>query len=424
MTTSQHRTPEPPTVPRLFAAEGPGLSEHHARFGALPEVAGLDLIQSLDQAGLSGRGGAGFPAGRKIASVTGRGPVVVANGAEGEPLSRKDAVLLTQAPHLVLDGLEAAAGAVGADNVYLYVPSRVVRAVTYALEERRGAGLDRYKVSVVEAPDTFVAGEESAVVRRIEGGPALPRDRKAITAISGVRGRPTLVNNVETLAHLALIVRFGARWFRSVGDQAAPGSMLVTLSGAVNNRRVIEVPTGTLLRDLIILSGATDPRAVRAVLVGGYHGSWIPAAAFAGTRLSRTGLTSFGASPGAGIIHALAANECGLARTAVIAAYLADQSARQCGPCRNGLPRLAQLLDELAHSRVDDVLLNEVRRVAGLIDGRGSCRHPDGTARLVRSALDTFATDIEHHRHGRCDTALVSMSQTGQSHPRHGTRTT
>ena len=394
------------------------------RFGTLPEAAGLELIQSLDQAGLSGRGGAGFPAGRKIASVTGRGPVVVANGAEGEPLSRKDAVLLTQAPHLVLDGLDTAAGAVGADKVYLYVPSHVVPAVTYALEERRGAGLDRYKITVVEAPDTFVAGEESAVVRRIEGGPALPRDRKVFTAISGVRGRPTLVNNVETLAHLALILRFGPRWFRSVGDQADPGSMLVTLSGAVNNRRVIEVPTGTLLTGLIIRSGATDPRHVRAVLVGGYHGSWIPAAAFAGTRLSRAGLASLGASPGAGIIHALAANECGLARTADIAAYLADQSARQCGPCRNGLPRLAQLLNDLAYSRVDDALLNEVRRVAGLIDGRGSCRHPDGTARLVRSALDTFATDIEHHRHGRCDAALVSMSQTGHGHPRHGMRTT
>ena len=424
MTTSPHRTAEPPPMPRLFAARGPGLAEHHLRFGTLPQGAGVELVASIDQAGLSGRGGAGFPTGRKIAAVTGRRPVVVANGAEGEPLSRKDAVLLTRAPHLVLDGLHGAAQAVGADTVYLYVPSHVVPAVTYALDERRAAGLDRYKVAVVEAPDTFVAGEESAVVRRIEGGPALPRDRKVITAISGVRGRPTLVNNVETLAHIALIARFGPRWFRSVGDQADPGSMLVTLSGAVNNRRVIEVPTGALLTGLIGRSGATDPRAVRAVLVGGYHGSWIPASAFDGTRLSRAALASLGASPGAGIIHALAANECGLARTANIAAYLADQSAGQCGPCLNGLPRLAQLLDDLAYSRVDDALLNEVRRMAGLIDGRGACRHPDGTARLVRSALDTFATDIEHHRHGRCDAALVSVSETGHDRPRHGMRTT
>ena len=283
--------------------------------------------------------------------------------------------------------------------------------MTHALDERRAAGLDRHKVTVVEAPDTFVAGEESAVVRRIEGGPALPRDRRVVTAISGVRGRPTLVNNVETLAHIALIARFGPRWFRSVGDQADPGSMLVTLSGALNNRRVIEVPTGALLTDLITRAGATDPRTVRSLLVGGYHGSWIPADAFDGTRLSRAALASFGATPGAGIVHALAVDDCGLARSADIAAYLAEQSARQCGPCRNGLPRLAQLLGELAYSRVDDAVVDEVRRMAGLIDGRGSCRHPDGTARLIRSTIDTFATDIEHHRHGRCEAALVSVSQ-------------
>ena len=423
MTTSQRRTPEPPTMPRLFAAGGAGLAEHHLQFGALPDVAGRVLVESLDRAGLTGRGGAGFPAGRKIAAVTGRRPVVVANGAEGEPLSRKDAVLLTKAPHLVLDGLDAAAGAVGAETVYLYLPSHITPAVTSALAERRAAGLDRCTVTVVEAPDTFVAGEESAVVRRIEGGPALPRDRKVITAISGVRGRPTLVNNVETLAHIALIARFGPRWFRTVGDPADPGSLLLTLSGALRNRGVVEVPTGALLSGLIARSGATDPRTVRAVLVGGYHGKWIPTAACDGTRLSQAALVSSGVSPGVGVIHALAKNECGLARTANIVAYLADQSARQCGPCLNGLPRLAQLLDDLAYTRVGDAHLKELHRMAGLINGRGACRHPDGTARLVRSALRAFATDIEHHHHGRCEAALVSVPETRHDHPRRGTRT-
>ncbi|SBS75513.1 NADH:ubiquinone oxidoreductase, NADH-binding (51 kD) subunit [uncultured Mycobacterium sp.] len=399
-----------PQLPRLLAAPGPGLAEHHLQFGPLPDAVGRDLIPLLEEADLSGRGGAGFPTARKIAAVTGPKPVVVGNGAEGEPLSRKDAVLLTQAPHLVLDGLDAAAAAVEADEVYLYVHSAAVPAVTRALDERRAAGLDRYTVAVVEAPDRFVAGEESAAIRRIEGGPALPRDRTVMTAIAGVRGRPTLVNNVETLAHIALITRFGPRWFRSVGDQADPGSMLITLSGALNNTGVTEVPTGVLLRSVIERNGGTDLRTVRAVLVGGYHGSWIPAKAFEDNGLSRAGLKVLGASPGAGVIHALGVGECGLERTAEIATYLAEQSARQCGPCRNGLPRLEQLLNDLAYTRVNDSLIKEIRRIVRLVEGRGSCRHPDGTARMIRSALGAFATDIEHHRHRSCEATAVSQS--------------
>ena len=391
--------------PRLLAASGRTLADHHKRFGPLPTVDGPELIAAIDAAGLSGRGGAGFPAAVKLAAVSGPKPVVVANAAEGEPLSRKDAVLLKRAPQLVLDGLEAVATAVNADKAYLYLHPDAVPAATKALDERRTAGLDPHKITLVEAPDRFVAGEESAVVRRIEGGPALPRDRVVVTAISGVHGRPTLVNNVETLAHVALIARYGAEWFRSVGDADDPGTMLVTLSGAVDHQGVLEVPTGTLLTDLIRHHGGTDPRAMSAILVGGYHGTWLPADTFDGTRLSRTGLEHLGATPGAGIIHALGRTECGLVRSAEIVAYLADESARQCGPCKKGLPRLAELVDELAYGRANDPLVKEILRITRLVDARGACRHPDGTARLVRSALRAFVTDIELHHHDRCTAA-------------------
>ena len=391
----------PPTMPRLFAA-GPGLADNRARFGELPEIVGPELISQLEQAGLSGRGGAGFPTPRKLAAIHGTKPVVIGNGAEGEPLSHKDATLLSRAPHLVLDGLQAAADAVNAHKVYLYLHQNAVPAAEKALDERRAAGIDRHAVTVITAPDTFVAGEESAAIRHVEGGPALPRDRTVVSAVAGVHGRPTLVNNVETLAHIGLIARFGADWFRSVGDDADPGSMLVTLSGAVADPGVIEVPTGVLLTDLLARAGAGE---LRAILVGGYHGTWIPAGALEGLRLSRASLQTVGASPGAGIIHALPKDVCGLARTAQITEYLAGESARQCGPCRNGLPTLALLLAELASNRVDDALVTEIRRVTGLVDGRGSCRHPDGTARMIRSALVAFASDVEAHRRRTCESA-------------------
>ena len=293
----------------------------------------------------------------------------------------------------------------------MYVPSRAIGDSQDALRERRSAKVDRHRVTVVEAPDGFVAGEESAVIRRVEGGPALPRDRTGLDSTSGVRGRPTLVNNVETLAHIALIARYGPQWFRSVGDPSEPGTMLVTLS-AGPTRSVLEVPTGTPLADLVGHLGFTDSRRLRAVLIGGYHGTWIPGATATRARLSRSGLAHLGASPGAGVVHALPIDQCGLARTADILDYLAGESARQCGPCLNGLPQLARLFDELAYRTVDDGLLDEVYRMIGLVDGRGSCRHPDGTARFARSALDTFASDISHHRDGRCEAALAAMPDT------------
>ena len=402
--------PTGPDAPRLLSAPDPSLAAHLACFGERPHPSRTELISSLSEAGLSGRGGAGFPTGRKIEAITGEKTVAIGNGAEGEPLSRKDAELLKRAPHLVLDGLQTAATAIGADKAYLYLHAEATGPVKQALQERQSAGVDQLRVEVLEAPERFVAGEESAAIRRIEGGPALPRDRVVVAAVSGVRGRPTLVNNVETLAHLALIARFGPDWFRSVGDPEDPGTMLVTLSGAVKREGVAEVPTGMPLTDLLRQAGGSDPCDVAAVLVGGYHGSWIPATDFAAARLSRPALKTVGASPGAGIIHAIATTECGLDRTAAIARYLADQSAQQCGPCFKGLPKLADSLDDLAHGRANDQLVAEVRRLVRLVEFRGACRHPDGTARMVRSALHTFAADIELHRARRCSAAEAAVS--------------
>lgn len=386
---------------RLFAAAGAGFAAHRAEFGDLPAVTRDGLVRWLDEAGLTGRGGAGFPTGRKIDSVGSRHPVVIGNGAEGEPLSAKDVTLLARAPHLVLDGLELAANALAAQSVSLYVPAHASADVQRALGERAQTAPHRCRITVVEAPDDFLAGEESAVVSRVAGGPARPRDRTVRPTKSGVRGRPTLVSNVETFAHIALIARFGPAWFRAVGDPAQPGTMLATVSATFMPTSVVEVPTGIALGDIVTHAGST-PYRLQALLVGGYHGSWVPGAALRQAQLSRNGLAAFGATPGAGVLHLLGYDECGLARTAEVAAYLADQSARQCGPCRFGLPRLSTLLAELAFGEVSDELLGEVHRMVGLIDGRGSCRHPDGTARFVRSALAVFESDIAHHRRGCC----------------------
>jgi NADH:ubiquinone oxidoreductase subunit F (NADH-binding) len=293
------------------------LSEHVQRTGQLPwQGPGGRLIGLLERAGLTGRGGAGFPTWRKLAAVAiGERPVVIGNGAEGEPASAKDRTLLTRAPHLVLDGLQLAAEAVGAADCYLYVPARIADRVRQAMAER--AGRDRFAVTVVEAPDTFVAGEESAVIARIAGRRALPTDKVDLVVRSGLRGRPTLVQNAETLAHLAVIAHRGPAAFRRSGTEAEPGSFLATIGGAVAAPGVYEAPYGIRLGALLDLAGG-PATPLAAVLVGGYHGAWLPIADARSAPMSRAGLAPFGATPGAGVVHALPASYCGLVETARI----------------------------------------------------------------------------------------------------------
>jgi NADH:ubiquinone oxidoreductase subunit F (NADH-binding) len=384
---------------RLLPASLPDLDAHRRTHGPLPQP--RDLIGLVGEAGLTGRGGAAFPTARKLAAVAAAGrtrPVVVANGTESEPASQKDRALLAHAPHPVLDGLHLVAQALGADRAIAYLPRAAGDRLAEQVAQRRAAGWDRLAVEIMVAPPGFVVGEESAVVSAVEGGPAKPRDKRRLIVEAGVRGAPTLVQNVETLAHIALIARHGPTWFRGQGTADEPGTFLVTVGGAVKTPGVYEHPLGASLSAL--LSAAGGPLGpLQAVLVGGYHGAWVPPDPE--LPVSRAALAAHGTGPGAGVVLPLPAQACGLAESARIARYLADQSAGQCGPCRNGLPHLADTLGRLAHGG-GAALAEEVRRMTALVTGRGACHHPDGTARFVRSTLLAFSAEVELHLAGRC----------------------
>ncbi|MGH3176944.1 MAG: NADH-ubiquinone oxidoreductase-F iron-sulfur binding region domain-containing protein, partial [Streptosporangiaceae bacterium] len=205
------------------------------------------------------------------------------------------------------------------------------------------------------------------------------------------------------LAHLALIARYGPRWFRAVGTAAEPGSMLTTIyhpdgTGHITGH-VQEAAIGTPLRTL--LAGADD--GVQAWLVGGYHGSWLPMPDAAGITLDNASLRRFGAAAGAGVLAALPSGRCGLTETARVTRYLAAESAGQCGPCLNGLPRIAAALAELAEpGNHRSQTRADLNRWSGLVEGRGACHHPDGTVRFVRSALIVFEPEIQRHARGHC----------------------
>lgn len=399
-TLGERRRAEP--APRLLTGAGAELDRHRQVHGAMP-VPGPELIAMAQAAGLTGRGGAAFPSARKLAATDRASgvPVVIANGAEGEPLSRKDAVLLDRSPHLVLDGLSAAASAIGADTAFLCVPAHRVAPLQTVINARRRSGWDATPVTVVPTPGRFVDGEKSALIDLVSGGPGRPTDQRRSASVSGVNGRPTLVHNVETLAHLALIARGGPRWFRERGTADEPGTMLVTLAGADAIDGVLEIDMGTPLGAVLRSVPSLDPADLRAVLVGGFHGTWIDRAQVGRLSMSARTLSSVGASPGAGVLRYLRRDECGLASASAIVDYLAGETAGQCGPCRFGLPALAEAMAELL-GRGGAENAARVVRLADTIDRRGACSHPDGTARMVRSACAVFADDVAAHAVGRC----------------------
>jgi NADH:ubiquinone oxidoreductase subunit F (NADH-binding) len=359
------------------------------------------LLDAIEQSQLRGRGGAGYPTAAKLRAVAGgRGrKFVLANGVEGEPPSGKDKVLLRYVPHLVLDGIEVAARAVGANQAIVAVSEAAASELAVlqnALRDR--AGSDRVETRIMAVPDKFVAGEETALINAVAGGPPRPTATPPRPFKRGIDGRPTLVQNVETLAQLALIARRGPAWFREIGTHDEPGSALVTLSGAVRLPGVYEVPLGTALHELVAEAGGTT-EPPRAVLVGGYFGTWLDAGTAFGCDLSEASLGGAGAMLGARAIVVLPKSSCALAEVARVSRFLADESAGQCGPCVHGLDAIAGAAVSLSRSESAAAVLR-IRRWLEQVQGRGGCRHPDGAARLIESALDVFADEVALHTRG------------------------
>jgi NADH:ubiquinone oxidoreductase subunit F (NADH-binding) len=385
-----------PALPRLLAPGG------HTR--ADVAYRRERLVEAVAEAGLRGRGGAAFPTAvkmRAVAAARGRRALVV-NGAEGEPMSAKDRVLMEVAPHLALDGAALAAEAVGACDVMIAVKrsaSLAHESLRRALAERRDAS----RMDVRSVPDGYVAGEETALLSGLNGGAAKPALALRRPYERGLARRPTLVCNVETFAHVALIARRGAPWFRELGPAEHAGSALVTLGGAIARPGVYEIALGMPIVQVIDSAGGRSA-PVRALLVGGYYGAWLPPEAIASLRLDNGSLREWDAALGVGAVVALPADACPVAEVARVVRWMAGESAGQCGPCVYGLDALASALASLAAGTAGRGVSARLGRWCAQVAGRGACRHPDGVVRFVRSALDVFAEEFEdHRRHGPCD---------------------
>jgi NADH:ubiquinone oxidoreductase subunit F (NADH-binding) len=395
-------------LPRRAVPED--LDAHLGGLGPRPTLESSAMIDALDQSGLRGRGGADFPTGVKWRAViehTQRGgeAVVVANAAECEPASFKDRFLIAYRPHLVLDGLEHAAEAVGARRVVIYTTrshSDIEAALRVAIRERRRRNETERFIDVQVGPNRYVAGEETALIARVSGHLAKPKVVPPRPFQRGVDQLPTLVQNVETLAHAALVARFGAAWFRSVGTPRSPGTALLTVSGAVRTPGVLEAACDTTVGAIVDRAGGIEAEPA-AVLLGGYFGRWVAADRIWNKTIDADALRSVGASLGTGVLVVVPATTCGITETDRVLSFLASQTAGQCGPCHVGWPAIAETFHKVATGRARPAALDLLTRWSTDVRGRGACRHPDGAMLFLASAMEVFAADLRHHlKHGEC----------------------
>lgn len=352
---------------------------------------------------MRGRGGAWFPTWRKWAAVAEHSDghsVVVINASEGEPLSAKDRTLISLRPHLVLDGAAVAAASVGADDIVLYLSrgaTSTEKTIQRAIRERGRSGRPEPPIRIVRTSHRYIAGESSAVINRVSGGPSKPKFSVQRSSEKGVNDRPTLVQNAETLAHAAMIARYGGDWFRQLGTQTSPGSTLMTVLGNVKHPGVYEVDLSARLGGVLEAAGGTVTPAGGALL-GGYFGTWLPPALLRDLPLDVDGLRSaYGASLGCGVVAVLPQGGCGVMEASRIFSYLAAETAGQCGPCVNGLGAIAETMERIAASNAGPGDLELVRRWIEMVRGRGACHHPDGAVGLLASALSVFDDHLKSH---------------------------
>jgi NADH:ubiquinone oxidoreductase subunit F (NADH-binding) len=381
------------------------LATHRAVHGGQQHRGHRELAAEATDGRLLGRGGAAFPVARKLAATSpGRSVEVVVNGSESEPASRKDRTLMTLAPHLVLDGALVVARALRTRRITIAVHEAAAHdSLMQALDERRAAEPHPERIAVRRQSSGFVGGEVRAVLNGLEGRATVPPGRRTLPSVRGLHGSPTFASNVETFAQLALLVSLGARRYAEVGDPQEPGTTLLTLLGDVPRPGVVEVPTGLPLEAL--LPGDTGP-----ILIGGYHGHWVPDAR--GLRLTRPFLREAGAPLNAGVVARVPESGCALAEVAAVSSWLAAQSAGQCGPCLFGTAAVARDVSALLHGHpAPDV----TARLHGLVR-RGACAHPDGTAAFVASALSSMPAEIEAHAHrGGCGRPWLGVLPLGDA---------
>jgi len=379
--------------------------------GLSPEA----VIAEIEVSGLRGKGGAGFPTGRKwrlVRAAAGETKYVIANGDEGDPGAFMDRMLLESFPYRVLEGLRIAAFAVGASEAIIYIRAEYPLAVARTKEAIRQCaergffdleGAPAFRVRVVEGAGAFVCGEETALIASLEGRRGHPRHRPPYPATAGFKGRPTLVNNVETLACVPWILRRGAAAFAQLGTGSSRGTKVFALAGKIQRGGLIEVPMGMTVREVVedIGGGVAEGRCFKAAQIGGPSGGCVPAR-LGHTPVDYEALLAVGAMMGSGGFVVLDDEDCMVDIARYFLSFTQSESCGRCAPCRIGTARLLELLQALCEGKAEPDCLTEIEALCASIKATSLCGLGRTAPNPVLSTLRHFRDEYEAHVSGRC----------------------
>ena len=395
------------------------IDEYIARDGyfgaakALTEMTPDEIIAEVKASGLRGRGGAGFPAGRKwefARASEGDVKYVLCNADEGDPGAFMDRSILEADPHAVLEGMIVAARAINAHQGYIYCRSEyplAVKRLEIAIEQAEaygllgqdilGSGFD-FNIDVYQGAGAFVCGEETALMRSIEGKRGMPRTRPPFPAEKGLWEKPTILNNVETLANIPQIILNGGSWYSTVGTDTSKGTKVFALSGDVNNIGLVEVPMGATLRTMIYDVGGGIPgkKKFKAVQLGGPSGGCVPEQ-YLDTPVDYEEIAKVGAIMGSGGAIVMDENTCMVDMARFFMDFIQDESCGKCTPCREGTRRLLQILEKIAGGRGEDGDIEELENLSFMIREAALCGLGQTAPNPVLSTLRYFRDEYLAH---------------------------
>lgn len=404
----------PENIDEYIAMDG-----YFALAKVLGEMTPDDVIKTINDSGLRGRGGGGFPTGRKWmfakASVSDK-KYVVCNADEGDPGAFMDRSVLEGDPHAVLEAMAIAGYAIGADEGYIYVRAEypiAVKRLQIAIKQAREYGMlgkgilgsdFNFDIHIRLGAGAFVCGEETALLTSIEGNRGEPRPRPPFPAVKGLFGKPTIINNVETYANVAQIILKGAEWFASMGTEKSKGTKVFALGGKIKNTGLVEIPMGTTLREIVyeIGGGVPNGKKFKAAQTGGPSGGCIPASLI-DTPIDYDNLIAIGSMMGSGGMIIMDEDTCMVDMAKFFLEFTVDESCGKCAPCRIGTVRMLELLDKITSGNGEMEDLDRLEELANYIKSASLCGLGQTAPNPVLSTLRNFRDEyIAHIKDKKC----------------------